>query len=277
MNKIKVDPLTFKIINKEKQTVSTSESEADYLSSSNSDTDSIKVIKLDTSEQSGGQPQAQAQANTKSQLNTQQQMQQQLNTQQQTQQQQTQQQQTQQQQTQQQRKNINNNSSLNYLRFQTNKKLGDLESDSESDSESDPESDPESNLDEITNISSSNISLTENESVKEESLKENHVVQEKGSTDIIDLTKSQLHEVLYSIFTDAAGDNISENILKMNKLFETHNQIMEKILNQLIIMNSNHKEITVPKIIQKNTEPVTNLNTLRQNIKNNEKIENTSP
>ena len=104
---------------------------------------------------------------------------------------------------------------------------------------------------------------------KTETEKEEHppIVEQNGSTDVIDLTKSQLHDVLYSIFTDVAGDNISENILKMSKLFEAHNQIMEKILNQIVIMNSNYKQITVPEAIQTNTNKAKTLNDFRTNIK----------
>ena len=84
----------------------------------------------------------------------------------------------------------------------------------------------------------------------------------------IDLTKSQLHDVLFSNFTDSKGNNISENIEKMSKLFETHNQIMEKILSQLIIMNSNYKQVTVPEAMQTNTKQAKSLNDFRKTTEN---------
>jgi hypothetical protein len=119
-------------------------------------------------------------------------------------------------------------------------------------------------------VSESSIAETDinEEEEKEENINENPTVESNGSTDVIDLTKSQLHDVLYSIFTDVAGDNISENIVKMSKLFEKHNQIMEKILNQLIIMNTNYKQVTVPETIQTNTKQAKTLNDFRKNTEN---------
>ena len=90
--------------------------------------------------------------------------------------------------------------------------------------------------------------------------------------DIIDLSQSKLYDILYSIFTDANGINISENIEKMSKLFDKHNQIMEKILNQLIMMNSNNKQIRIPEVVQTNTKIAKTNNDYRQNTNNNEQL-----
>jgi hypothetical protein len=123
-----------------------------------------------------------------------------------------------------------------------------------------------------TSIESSAVENSDKETEEteetEEIPKENPEVEQNGSTDVIDLTKSQLHDVLYSIFTDVTGNNISENIEKMSKLFETHNQIMEKILSQLIIMNSNYKQVTVPEAMQTNTKQAKSLNDFRKTTEN---------
>jgi hypothetical protein len=57
----------------------------------------------------------------------------------------------------------------------------------------------------------------------------------------------------------------------MSKLFESHNQIMEKILNQLIIMNTNYKQIKVPEVFQTNTRPVKSLNEFRKKLESFDK------
>jgi hypothetical protein len=259
-SKIKVDPRTFKIINQEKSIESkkesdtlSSDSDSDSLTSVNSDadTDSIKVIKLDNSLQNGGkneymkqplpqQPQQPIQVkkfeeSPKTSFNSS------FNSS---------------------AININNNtppvsqpkSEQNRMeeRYLRTSQLSDNSIES--------------------SISESSIEETkEDEEEKEEIANKNPEVEKNSSSDVIDLTKSQLHDVLYSIFTDVAGNNISENIEKMSKLFEAHNQIMEKILNQLIIMNSNYKQVTVPEAIQTNTKQAKSLNDFR---KNTEKINN---
>ena len=42
---------------------------------------------------------------------------------------------------------------------------------------------------------------------------------------------------------------------------------MEKILNQLVIMNSDSKQIKIPASVQANTNPVISVNDFRQNLK----------
>lgn len=282
-SKIKVDPKTFKIINQEKSIESKTDSDSftsdsDSLTSVNSDTDSVKVIKLDDSLQSGGKGyQYQQQLPPKiSSLNS---------------------------------STFTNNTNLQPKL--TSQSLSQPLSQPSSQPLSQPSSQPSQpssqqssqpssqppplqplseqksmeerylrTTSESTNnsnnneqsVSESSIAETDiNEEGKEEITTENPTVESNGSTDVIDLTKNQLHEILYSIFTDGTGDNISENILKMSKLFEKHNEIMEKILNQLIIMNTNYKQVTVPETIQTNTKQAKTLNDFR---KNTQKLEN---
>ena len=83
-------------------------------------------------------------------------------------------------------------------------------------------------------------------------------IEAVAEPDVIDLSQSKLFDILHSIFTDSNGISVSENIEKMSKLFDKHNQIMEKILNQLIIMNSNHKQIRIPDAVQTNTKIANN-------------------
>ena len=240
MKKIRVDPKTFKIINQEKLSdlksdsqSFTSDSDSSTSLHSESESDSIKVIKLDNSEQSGGK-------------------------------------------------------NYDYKKFQQKQPIQQpiqqpprqLLNQAISISES-TVSEPKRNVENYlrNNIENKNFEETNTseldltESTEATEIKEqipeqtqNLKFEEKNSADIIDLTKSQLHDVLHSIFTDVAGDSISENIGKMSKLFETHNQIMEKILNQLIIINSNYKQITVPEAIQTNTKQAPNINDFRKNI-----------
>ena len=90
--------------------------------------------------------------------------------------------------------------------------------------------------------------------------------KEDNTPEVIDLSQYKLHDILYNIFTDSKGITISENIDKMSKLFESHNQIMEKILNQLIIMNSNYKQVKVPEIVQTNTKQAGNAIDFRKKL-----------
>jgi len=261
-SKIKVDPRTFKIINQEKSIESkiestlTSESESDSGTSINSDTDSVKVIKLDDSLQSGGKekPQFQTQFQPQSQ--------------------------PQKPQFQQQKPQIESTiktTSFNPINNLSSQPLPPLKEEQKNMEENylrttNPSiiSVQQSNIPEEvsgTDTKTDSVEVSGTDSGTESEIKENPKVEENGSTDIIDLTKSQLHDVLFSIFADSKGNNISENIEKMSKLFEAHNQIMDKILNQLIIMNSNYKQVTVPEVVQKNTKQSTSLNEFRKNIK----------
>ena len=47
---------------------------------------------------------------------------------------------------------------------------------------------------------------------------------------------------------------------------------MEKILNQLIMMNSNNKQIRIPEVVQTNTKIAKTNNDYRQNTNNNEQL-----
>jgi hypothetical protein len=264
MSKIKVDARTFKIINQEKSTdqksEATSDSESESSASLYSENDSIKVIKLGGSEQNGGKDgnyeknnkktfQAEQELKQQSPLQSTLQSSQQLPP---------------------------NNFTLNQVRpIATSTISQNIVSDSvfkptQTKIESylkNPTDNPrlEETISSESELSdkSETIEIQDNVPIKNQS----HQVEVNGSTDIIDLTKYQLHEILYSIFTDAGGNNISENIEKMSKLFETHNQIMEKILNQIIIMNSNYTQMKVPEVIQTNTKQAKGYNQFRENIK----------
>jgi hypothetical protein len=275
MSKIKVDPKTFKIMKQDKL-VDNSESDSESSTSlySDSASESIKVIKLDNSEQSGGknnenkkqimQPQQFQKPKQLQQFQQPQQPQQLQQPQQPQQPQQLQQvQPIYQKQSLQQPITITNS---NGLQLQNSEAKKNVESYLRNNSES--ESFEDTNTSEL-DLTESTEATKINEQIPEQI--QNLKFEEKNSADIIDLTKSQLHDVLHSIFTDVAGDGISENIGKMSKLFETHNQIMEKILNQLIIMNSNYKQITVPEAIQTNTKQAKNINDFRKNIEKLEK------
>ena len=255
-SKIKVDPRTFKIINQEKSIESSSDSES--LTSVNSDNDSVKVIKLDDSLQSGGkhefmkqsQQQPQIQVKKFEQLNK--------------------------------TSLVSTNNILPSSQPPQAQAQSQPQSQAQSQAQSQPLSQPLSEQNRMeesylrnnieSSISESPIEETkedEDEEENEEINNKNLEVEKNGSSDVIDLTKSQLHDVLFSIFSDSKGINISENIEKMSKLFEAHNQIMEKILNQLIIMNSNYKQVTVPEAIQTNTKQAKSLNDFRKNTEKN--------
>lgn len=61
--------------------------------------------------------------------------------------------------------------------------------------------------------------------------------------EIIDMTDNKLYEVLASVFEDEEGDNVSENLAKLNRNLERHNDLLEKILNEFVSMNNEkHKE-----------------------------------
>jgi hypothetical protein len=249
-SKIRVDPRTFKIINQEKSidlsSDSESDSESDSLTSVNSDTDadSVKVIKLDNSLQTGGnnefmkqqppqqtQPAIQVKKNEELPKNS-----------------------------------FNSSFNSSAINNNTPPPLSQQKSEQNRMEERYLRTNQLSDNSIESSISESSIEETKEDEEKKEIANKNPEVEKNSSSDVIDLTKSQLHDVLYSIFTDVAGDNVSENILKMSKLFEAHNQIMEKILNQLIIMNSNYKQVTVPEAIQTNTKQAKSLNDFRKNI-----------
>jgi len=61
--------------------------------------------------------------------------------------------------------------------------------------------------------------------------------------EIIDMTDNKLYEVLASVFEDEEGENVSENLSKLNRSLEKHNELLEKILHEFSEMNrEKHKE-----------------------------------
>jgi len=61
--------------------------------------------------------------------------------------------------------------------------------------------------------------------------------------EIIDMTDNKLYEVLASVFEDEEGENVSENLSKLNRNLEKHNELLEKILFEFVEMNKEkHKE-----------------------------------
>jgi hypothetical protein len=242
--RIKVDPKTFKILSQEADSIkSETETETDTLTSDSesatsltSDNESIKVIKLNGAENQTKQLQPQPQPQPQPQLLPQPQPQPQR-------QPEPDKNQTKQQQL----PEISSKTSLDgYLRStQVNENLD------------------ESSLENLSEESSSIKNSTETDGETESKAKPENNLE----PDIIDLSQSKLYDVLYNIFTDKNGIGISENIEKMSKLFDKHNQIMEKILNQLIIMNSNQKQIRVPEVVQTNTKIANNTNTANNDFR----------
>ena len=227
-SKIRVDPRTFKIINLDKeiksqpQTPTTTETEtftSDQESSTsvNSDNESVKVIKLDSTEKAGGQP---PQPQPKPQVNS---------------------------------NNNNNSSSISTNSAITNPNINKnlfnyLNTNPIPSTSSAQSSAPPGDLGETT-TSISKEPTVESDNSEEQTLEQQEQQeqtqeqQEDTSQDVFDLTQNKLYQVLSKLFEDNTGNNISDNIEKMSKLFETHNQIMDKILNQLIIMNTNYKQV----------------------------------
>jgi hypothetical protein len=273
-NKIKVDPRTFKIIQPLSQTSSetfTSDGESDTESSIsvNSDTESVKVIKLDNSEQSGGKNISNIQLKSQSELKTKSQPPFQIQSKpQQSQPQPPQSQpqppqsqsQPQQSQPQSQSKsesipvqsvaNQNFEKNLkNYLSINNNN-----ESEILNNGEDSKNLEVEDTEDTEDTVDTEDIEETMNsQSTKSEKTK-----QVESTQDVFDLTQNKLYQVLSKLFEDENGKNISENITEMSKLFEKHNQIMEKMLNQLIIMNSNYKQAKTPEVFQTTTKTAGN-------------------
>ena len=109
---------------------------------------------------------------------------------------------------------------------------------------------------------------TNSEGEQEETLGSAASTQPKEDTtqDVFDLTQNKLYQVLSKFFEDVNGDGIGVNLDKMSKLFEAHNQIMEKMLNQLIIMNSNYKQVKVPEFGQSITKQARNVPDFRKTL-----------
>lgn len=252
-SKIRVDPRTFKIINQaqskaQSQSQTTTESftsDSESSTSVNSDVESVKVIKLDSSEQSGGlvatgsEVRVQTQpsqdriikpavpnppASNPSTPNPPASKPSVPNT------------------------NISNNDLFSYL------------------STKNPNQATSGQELSISKLEESNDNESEMISETMESQKSDELVEEQPeqqvedtSQDVFDLTQNKLYQVLSKLFEDTKGNNISENIEKLSKLFESHNQIMEKMLSQLIIMNTNQKQIKVPDAFQSSTKKAGNI------------------
>ena len=286
-SKIKVDPRTFKIINQaqskaqsQSQSQTTTESftsDSESSTSVNSDTESVKVIKLDSSEQSGGLSKSNGPSITGSEVRIQ---------------------------PSQDRiikqavpnpqqaaplakpeivnpptqsapkvqNNSNNQNLFNYLSM-NNPNLNQSNIGQET---------PLSKLEE--SIGAEDTDNTASTSKTEES-KTNLAVEvqsaeqqvEDTSQDVFDLTQNKLYQVLSKLFEDTKGNNISENIEKLSKLFESHNQIMEKMLNQLIIMNTNYKQIKVPESVQSSTKQAGNIIDFRKKLDQMDQKEQKKP
>ena len=261
-SKIRVDPRTFKIINQaqsqsQSQSQTTTESftsDSESSTSVNSDVESVKVIKLDSSEQSGGL--AATGSNVRNQTsqdrtikpavpNPQQapltkpvianpptqsipKVQNNID------------------------KNVFNYLSINNSNLNQETPLSKLE-----------ESIGAEDTDNTATTSKTGESQT-NLADEEVSSAEQQV--EDTSQDVFDLTQNKLYQVLSKLFEDTKGNNISENIEKLSKLFESHNQIMEKMLSQLIIMNTNQKQIKVPESVQTSTKQAGNIIDFRKKL-----------
>lgn len=278
-SKIKVDPRTFKIINQaqskaqsQPQSQTTTESftsDSESSTSVNSDVESVKVIKLDSSEQSGGlaatgsdvriqqsqdriikpavpNPQQAPLAKpvvmnpTQSAPKVQ--------------------------------NNSNNQNLFNYLSI-NNPNLNQSNTGQEI---------PLSKLEESIGAEETDNTATTS---KTEESQPNLAVEvpsaeqqvEDTTQDVFDLTQNKLYQVLSKLFEDTKGNNISENIEKLSKLFESHNQIMEKMLSQLIIMNTNYKQIKVPESVQTSTKQAGNIIDFRKKLDHMEQKEQKKP
>lgn len=281
--KIKVDPRTFKIINQSPvATTTTTESESDVssdsdsLTSVNSEVDSVKVIKLDNSIQYKGgsnqqqplqkqqepQPQKQPQEMQKQQQKIQ------PNIQKQPIQPLLDQKPDQQQKEKQQQKEQYNIDVGSYLKSNSN--INQNENNQLLVNDDNNEDTNESITEEKKSVIESDTETESDKSDKSEKQK----TEEQQTQDVFDLTQNKLYQVLSALFEDSTGNNISQNMVKFCELFEKQNQTMEKILNQLVIMNSNHnKQIKIPESAQMNTKPAGSINEFRKRVEEVKKEE----
>ena len=276
-SKIRVDPRTFKIINQPSiatPTPTTTESElssdSDSLTSVNSQVNTVKVIKLDDSiKYKGGrleQPPFQKQPQPQPQPQKPQPEPQKSQPEPQKPQQEIHIDQKQDQLQKQQQKQQYNIDVGSYLKNNANS------------TENEPffvnDSNIEDTNDSITEEKKSVVeSDAETASDKSEKL-EKQKTEEQQTQDVFDLTQNKLYQVLSALFEDSKGNNISQNMVKFCELFEKQNQTMEKILNQLVIMNSNYnKQIKIPELAQINTKPAGSINDFRKKIEEIKKEE----
>lgn len=277
---IRVDPRTFKIINNSKlesPTITSDpelSSESDSLTSVNSHSNTVKVIKLDNQQHTGGFANPQVQ---KSQLDQQKQIQilpqppqkqpqfqqqsQKLQPQAQAQPQpqpqpQAQAQPPQQESQKQTVQQSNNNNLESYLK-------NSIQND---------ENNENTNTNTDTNDNEETVSVPETESVVEsdaaiDTASEKSTTEGQQTQDVFDLTQNKLYQVLSAFFEDSTGNNLCQNMVKFTELFEKQNQIMEKILNQLVIISSNYnKQIKIPESLQTNTRPAGSIIDFRKKI-----------
>jgi len=276
-SKIRVDPRTFKIINQAQSpaqspaqshsqtTTETFTSDQESSTSVNSDTESVKVIKLDSSVQSGGLPTA---ATPQVRVQTQSSFTKPISTSTST---STSTSKPNLQQTTLTKPMTTSNPAQTLPKEEINKNIFNYLSINSPKLE-------ESRLEITTNNSQNSISDNEEDAntleQEEEQEQEKEQEQEQQSEpqvedtsqDVFDLTQNKLYQVLSKLFESTKGDGIGENLDKICKLFETHNQIMEKLLNQLIIMNTNHKQVKVPDAFQSSTKQAGNVTEFRKKI-----------
>jgi len=275
-SKIRVDPRTFKIINQAQSpaqspaqshsqtTTETFTSDQESSTSVNSDTESVKVIKLDSSVQGGGLATA---ATPQVRVQTQSSFTKPISTSTST---STSTSKPNLQQTTLTKPMTTSNPAQTLPKEEINKNIFNYLSINSPKLE-------ESRLEITTNNSQNSISDNEEDAntleQEEEQEKEQEQEQQQSepqvedtSQDVFDLTQNKLYQVLSKLFESTKGDGIGENLDKICKLFETHNQIMEKLLNQLIIMNTNHKQVKVPDAFQSSTKQAGNVTEFRKKI-----------
>jgi hypothetical protein len=261
-SKIKVDPRTFKIINQaqskaqsQPQSQTTTESftsDSESSTSVNSDAESVKVIKLDSSEQSGGLTKSNGPSITGSEVRIQPSQDRIIkpavpNPQQ---------------------PSLTKPDAVNIPKDQNNNDknlFSYLSMPNPNPSQSNIRQEESIGVEDIDNtVTTSKTEESQTNLADEVPSAEQQV--EDTSQDVFDLTQNKLYQVLSKLFEDTKGNNISENIEKLSKLFESHNQIMEKMLSQLIIMNTNYKQIKVPESVQTSTKQAGNIIDFRKKL-----------
>ena len=260
-SKIRVDPRTFKIINQaqskaQSQPQSTSDSESS--TSVNSDAESVKVIKLDSSEQSGGL------AATGSEVRIQPSQDRIIkpavpNPQQ---------------------DPLTKPVAVNIPKDQNNNDknlFSYLSMPNPNPSQSNISQEESIGAEDTDNTASTSKTEESQTNLADEEVSSAEQQVEDTTQDVFDLTQNKLYQVLSKLFEDTKGNNISENIEKLSKLFESHNQIMEKMLSQLIIMNTNYKQIKVPESVQTSTKQAGNIIDFRKKLDHMEQKEQKKP
>jgi hypothetical protein len=265
-SKIKVDPRTFKIINQtqskaQSQSQSQTTSDSESSTSVNSDTESVKVIKLDSSEQSGGLAPTGSNVRTSvSEVRIQPSQDRTIkpiapNPQQ----------------APLTKPVIVNPPTQSAPKVQNNSNNQNLFSYLSINNPNPNQETPLNKLEESVGAEETDNTATTSKTEESQTNLADEVQSaeqqvEDTTQDVFDLTQNKLYQVLSKLFEDTKGNNISENIEKLNKLFESHNQIMEKMLSQLIIMNTNYKQIKVPESVQTSTKQAGNITDFRKKL-----------